>query len=83
MQADTLSAENDKQQGETLIVEVMRGGKRVAPAPTLAQIRAHAAGELAKLPEPLRRLEPFDYPVTIAGALHALAAEADRHNLGR
>ncbi len=83
MQADTLSAENDKQQGETLIVDVMRGGKRVAPAPTLAQIRAHAAGELAKLPEPLRRLEPFDYPVTIAGALHALAAEADRHNLGR
>ncbi len=83
MQADTLSAENDKQQGETLIVEVMRGGKRVAPAPTLAQIRAHAAGELAKLPEPLRRLEPFDYPVTIADALHALAAEADRHNLGR
>ncbi len=83
MQADTLSAENDKQQGETLIVEVMRGGKRVAPAPTLAQIRAHAAGELAKLPEPLRRLEPFDYPVTIADALHALAPEPDRHNLGR
>ena len=55
----------------------MRAGKRVTPTPTLAQIRERAARELARLPEPLRRLEAFDYPVTIADALKALAREAD------
>ena len=83
MRGDVLSLETDKQQGETLIVPVMRGGKRVAPAPTLAQIRERAAAELKRLPEPLKRLEAFDYPVTISDALKALAAEADRHNLGK
>ncbi len=83
MRGDILSVETDKQQGETLIVPVMRGGKRVTPAPTLAEIRARAAAELKRLPAPLKRLEAFDYPVTISDALKALAAEADRHNLGR
>jgi nicotinate phosphoribosyltransferase len=83
MRGDVLSVESDEQQGETLIVEVMRGGKRVAPAPTLAEIRERAAAELKRLPEPLKRLEAFDYPVTISDALKALAAEADQHNLGR
>ena len=56
----------------------MRGGKRIAPAPTLAQIRERAARELERLPEPLQRLQPgAAYPVTISGALHALAAKAD------
>ena len=50
MRGDILSLESDKQPGETLIVQVMRGGKRVAPAPTLAQIRERAARELARLP---------------------------------
>ena len=35
MRGDVLSLETDKQQGETLMTQVMRGGKRVAPAPTL------------------------------------------------
>ncbi|MGA9121813.1 MAG: nicotinate phosphoribosyltransferase, partial [Pseudolabrys sp.] len=42
MRGDVLSLENDVQTGETLIEPVMRGGKRVAPAPTLAQIRERA-----------------------------------------
>jgi len=83
MRGDILSVESDKQPGETVIVQMMRGGKRLAPAPTLAQIRERAAAELKRLPEPLRRLDDFNYPVTISEALHALAAEADRHNLGR
>jgi len=83
MRGDILSVESDQQPGETVIIQVMRGGKRLAPAPTLAQIRERAASELKRLPEPLRRLEDFNYPVTISEALHALAAEADRHNLGR
>ena len=83
MRGDILSLETDTQQGETLITPVMRGGKRLAPAPTLQEIRTRATAELAKLPGPLKRLSAFDYPVTISDALHALAAEADRHNLGR
>ncbi len=56
----------------------MRGGRRLAPAPYLADIRRHAADNLARLPEPLRRLEAFAYRVEMAPALHELAAEVDR-----
>ncbi len=78
MRGDILSIETDKQAGETLIQQIMRDGKRVAPALTLAQIRERATAELARLPEPLQRLDAgFDYPVTISDATKALAAEAD------
>jgi len=83
MRGDILSVETDKQSGDTLIQQVMRGGKRVAPAPTLAQIRERAAREMARLPEKLARLEAFDYPVTIADALKTAAAEADRITAAR
>ena len=84
MVGDVLSVETDKQAGEPLIVPVMRAGKRLAPAPTLDEIRARAARDLARLPEPLRRLEQgVNYQVKIADALVALAAEADRHTVGR
>jgi nicotinate phosphoribosyltransferase len=83
MSGDILSIETDKQAGEMLIEQVMRGGKRVSPAPTLAQIRERAARDLARLPAPLKRLEASEYPVTIAEALKTLAAEADRVNLAR
>jgi nicotinate phosphoribosyltransferase len=79
MRGDILSLENDSQAGETLIAPVMRGGKRLAPAPALAQIREHAARELGKLPEPLRKLEAgIEYPVEISKALRALAAQMDK-----
>jgi nicotinate phosphoribosyltransferase len=78
LSGDILSLENDTQPGDRLITPVMRAGKRVAPAPTLAQIREHAARELARLPEPLRQLVKADeYPVQISGKLKALAAEMD------
>ncbi len=79
MCGDILSIETDTQPGETVIRQVMRAGKRLAPAETLAQIRERATAELARLPEPLRRLETgHDYPVKISDALRTLAAEADR-----
>jgi nicotinate phosphoribosyltransferase len=79
MRGDVVSLETDKQPGDTLIVPVMRAGKRLVPSPTLTQIRERAAAELKRLPEPLKRLEAgTDYPVTISDALKALAAEADR-----
>jgi len=80
MQGDILSLESDAQAGETLIEPVMRGGKRVVPAPTLAQIRERAARELARLPRPLRKLEAgFVYPVQISRALSTLAEQTGAH----
>ncbi len=79
MAGDMLTLDGDRQDGEPLIVEVMRGGNRVGPAPTLADIRARAARDLARLPEPLRQLQQgIDYPVAVSDALKALAVEADK-----
>jgi nicotinate phosphoribosyltransferase len=83
MRGDILSLETDKQPGEPLIEPVMRGGKRVAPAPTLAQIRERSAIDLARLPEKLRQLQPgAEYPVKVADALTVLAAQADAKTRG-
>jgi nicotinate phosphoribosyltransferase len=76
MRGDVLSLDGDKHDGEALIVPVMRGGKRIGSAPSLAQIRERAARNLGQLPEPLRRLEAgVAYPVEISAKLKALAAE--------
>ena len=78
MRGDILSLESDKQPGEALVVPVMRAGKRIAPSPTLAQIRERAAADLKRLAGPLARLESgFDYPVNVAEALSALAKQID------
>jgi nicotinate phosphoribosyltransferase len=78
MAGDVLSLENDRQSGEPLLQLVMRDGRRIAPAPTLAEIRARAAADLVRLPEPLRRLEPQgSYPVRVADAVVRLATEVD------
>jgi nicotinate phosphoribosyltransferase len=78
MTGDVLSLESDHQEGEPLLQLVMRGGRRVAPPPTLAETRARAARDLARLPEPLRQLKPEgSYPVQVADALVRLASEVD------
>jgi nicotinate phosphoribosyltransferase len=79
MRGDILSIESDRQVGRPLIVPVMKGGKRVNAAPPLTAIREHAASELKRLPDALRRLQPgHAYPVRVSERLHALAAEASR-----
>jgi nicotinate phosphoribosyltransferase len=79
MAGDILSVETDRQPGEPLIEHVMQGGRRIMSSPTLADIRARAARDLARLPAPLRRLEPStSYPVTIADALVSLTTDVDR-----
>jgi nicotinate phosphoribosyltransferase len=78
MRGDILSLESDTQQGEKLIVQVMRGGKRVGEAPTLMQIRERANADLARLPKALAQLKPgAPFPVEVADALKALAKQAD------
>jgi nicotinate phosphoribosyltransferase len=71
-----------KDNGEPLVGLVMRNGRRVAPAPSLDDIRQHCKREFERLPEPLRRLEPgAAYPVEVAHALRDLAEEVDRRLL--
>jgi nicotinate phosphoribosyltransferase len=79
MSGDTLSVEDDHHAGEPLLTLVIQGGRRVGPQPTLAETRAHAREQLARLPEPLRRLEAGAiYPVQVGKRLEELASEVDR-----
>jgi nicotinate phosphoribosyltransferase len=76
---DVLSTATDVQPGMPLLEPVMRGGRRISPAPTLDAIRSRSADSLASLPEPLRDLKiALEYPVTIGQPLMELAAEVDR-----
>jgi len=78
MAGDVLSLESDAHPGEPLIEPVMKDGRRVGPAPTLAAIRERAAHDIERLSEPLRKLEPgASYTVELADALVRLAAEVD------
>jgi nicotinate phosphoribosyltransferase len=79
MQGDTLTLEGDRQDGEPLIVEVMRGGRRVTAAEPLATIRGRCAADLVRLPAGLRQLTPEgSYPVEVSQAVRNLAAAVDR-----
>lgn len=78
MAGDLVTVESDPQPGQPLLQQVMSGGKRTTPAPTLAQIRNHAARNMDQLPVQLRQLEPGpSYIVEISEALRALADEVD------
>ena len=81
MESDIVTVEGDPQQGEPLIKPMMRGGKRLAAGAAIADIRSHAAANLARLPEPLRKLqEPYAYEVEISSDLYELAAQVDRES---
>jgi nicotinate phosphoribosyltransferase len=76
---DVVTVEGDPQSGEPLLLPVMQRG-RPLPVPRLESARKHALEQLTRLPAPLRALQPAaaPYPVVIAPALKALAAEVDR-----
>ncbi len=71
---DVIARSDEAGPGRPLLRPVMKGGRRIDPQPEpLSRIRARAAGELARLPERLRALEPADppYPVEISAELRA------------
>ena len=79
MAGDILGLDGDTHAGEPLLRLVMQNGRRVDPPATLGDIRARAARELARLPEPLRSLAGgAPYPVQVADSLERLAAETDQ-----
>jgi nicotinate phosphoribosyltransferase len=63
--------------GRALLEPVMRQGRRLSPVPALAEVRAYARGEIAKLPEAVRTLAPADppYPVTMSSELERYISE--------
>ena len=79
MREDVLTLEDDPQEGEPLIRPVMRSGRRLEPMlPPLADSRARATADLARLPTTLRCLEGAPrYPVHVAPALIELARRVD------
>jgi nicotinate phosphoribosyltransferase len=75
---DVVTVAGDEQAGEALLRPVLRGGRRVAPLPAAAEARDHARAMLERLPPGVRSLTAMEaYPVEIAPALRALAAEVD------
>jgi nicotinate phosphoribosyltransferase len=56
---------------EEMVLPVLRGGRRVAPAPDLDSIRSRARAQLNGLHPAIRRLlNPHTYPVGLEGRLH-------------
>ena len=78
MLSDILSAEDDSQEGEALIRPVVIGGRRIAQAPSLLDVRAHARSELARLSARLETLNPStSYAAEVTPGLVRLAAFVD------
>jgi len=77
---DTVALEGEPQHGEALLQPVIRAGQRVAPTPTLEELRLHCREQLDGLAPAMRRLQPPwpDYPVQISADLQALAAAFDQ-----
>ena len=75
---DVVALIDEPVDGEPLLRPAMRDGKRVGDLPNLTKARMHAAASLARLPEPLRRLDPFDVPIEISQGIRQLASRLDR-----
>ena len=75
---DVITTLDDPQTGEPLLHPVMKGGRRLAPSPSLADLRRRTATQLVQLPDPLRTLGPAPaYTVHISPALQTLARTID------
>lgn len=78
MTSDVVTLDGDSQDGEPLLRQVMRNGERISSAPSLDEIRRHAATSISQLPESLAALHGNDeYPVEISSAILQLADDVD------
>ncbi len=73
-------ASDTKNDGENLIVPMMRTGTRVEPAPTFECIRERSSNQLASLPSQLTALavSPEPYPVEMSAEIKDLAEKVDK-----
>lgn len=70
-EGDTVALAREDLPGEPLLRQVMRGGRRVLPRPSLAATRQEAAVRIAALPAPLRGLGAAGFPVGLSPGLAA------------
>lgn len=76
IQSDIVTLEGDPQEGEALLVPVMRGGRPLQEDTALPELRARVAQQLAELPPTLLSLEGgAPYPVEISESVRKLAKE--------
>lgn len=77
MEADIIGLDGEQDCGVALLQPAMRGGRRLAALPALAESRALVRSQLDALPVALHSLEPAaPYPVSVSNALDALARQA-------
>jgi nicotinate phosphoribosyltransferase len=71
---DVIALEEEHMPGEPLLVPVLRAGKRVSDAPSLAEMQKRCQPQIERLPAPLRGLAPcgLAYPVRHSARLEAL-----------
>ena len=76
---DMVTTDDDQLPGQPLLQLVMKGGRRLAVSPPLADVRHYAAAQLGQLPESLRALEHSPvYDVRISETLRGLTQTVDR-----
>ena len=84
MSHDVLALEEDRSDGQPLLVPVMRSGRRMTPAESIDDIRRRVVQGLKRLPPALRELDPAPpYKVEVAPSVRELAAEVDRRHRNR
>jgi nicotinate phosphoribosyltransferase len=71
---DTIALEDEPpEDGEVLLIEVMRGGRRILPSESTAQLRERCLGNLARLPRRYRQIRRNAvYPVRYSKRLMAM-----------
>src|SRR6202167_2756330 len=79
-QSDKIALEGEPANGgEPMLIEVMRGGRRVAPAQPVADLRARCVAGLARLPKTYRQINRTAvYPVRYTKRLEALLEKLRR-----
>jgi nicotinate phosphoribosyltransferase len=83
LEHDTIGLRDESLGGERLLKEVMRSGRLTAPYPTLAELRAGFAAELALVPESVKALrQPARFPVDFSTMLKALREETAAAHMG-
>ncbi len=82
MKGDVVALESgDAQDGEPLLRQVMRAGRRIHADMRLDKLRRQTLAGYARLPQALATIEAAPvYPVTISRTLQALASQVDKEN---
>lgn len=77
MYRDIIRLDSEPRDGVPLLQPVMQHGQRLAPSPSLPEIRQHATASLAQLPSALRQLEGGAFDVQVSPAIRELASRLD------